>query len=191
MPNMVICQPRDGHLLKELLESAFTWQHPTAIRYPNLPTEERSEPIKARPLGKGEILIEGEDLLIIALGHQCASALCLREALKEKGVWATVVDPIFVKPLDTDLLGKLLLKHNRLVTIEEHSLKGGLGSEVNDFLISHNFRQVEVLNFGIPETFIDQGNYQELLQEIGLTPQKMLQKIMAHFSFHAYAEKIQ
>lgn len=189
MPNMAICQPRDGHLLKELLESAFSWKCPAAIRYPNLPTEERPDPIRYRPLGKGEILAEGEDLLIIALGHSCGAALQLREHLSEQGIWAAVVDPIFVKPLDRDLFGKLLLKHNRIVTIEEHSLKGGLGSEVNEFLISHDFGQVEVLNFGVPETFVDQGGYQELLHEIGLTPEKMLQRIMAHFSFHNYAEK--
>lgn len=189
MPGMVICQPRDGHLLKELLESSFNWKRPTAIRYPNLATEESSDPLAFRPLGKGEILAEGEDLLIIALGHQCGAALQMREMLKEKDIWATVVDPIFVKPLDTELFGKLLLQHNRIVTIEEHSLKGGLGSEINEFIISHGFGQVEVLNFGIPETFVEQGGYLELLQEIGLTPEKMLQRIMTHFSFHKLAER--
>ncbi len=188
MPNMVICQPRDGHVLKELMESAFSWKQPTAIRYPNLPTVERNEEIKFRPLGKGEILAEGEDLLIIALGHQCNAALSLRDLLKEKGVCATVVDPVFIKPLDKELFGDLLLKHNRVVTIEEHSLKGGLGSEINEFVITHDFGQVEILNFGIPETFVDQGGYQELLSEIGLNPEKMLQRIMTHFSFHTYAE---
>ncbi len=188
MPNMVVCQPRNGHLLKELMESAFSWKKPTAIRYPNLPTEEGNEPIQFRPLGKGEILAEGEDLLIIALGHQCNAALKLREDLKKQGVEATVVDPIFVKPLDTELLGKLLLKHNRIVTIEEHSLKGGLGSEINDFLMSHDFGQVEVLNFGIPEMYIEQGGYEDLLNEIGLTPEKMALRILAHFSFLTFAE---
>ncbi|MCC5831995.1 MAG: 1-deoxy-D-xylulose-5-phosphate synthase [Chlamydiales bacterium] len=189
MPNMAICQPRDGHLLKELLESAFSWKCPAAIRYPNLPTDEREDEIRYRPLGKGEILAEGEDLLIIALGHKCTAALELRAHLKEEGVSAAVVDPIFVKPLDKDLFSRLLLKHNRIVTIEEHSLKGGLGSEINEFLVSHDFGHVEVLNFGIPETFLDQGGYQDLLDEIGLTPEKMLKKIMAHFSFYNYAEK--
>lgn len=189
MPNMVICQPRDGHLLKELLESAFSWKRPTAIRYPNLPTDEREEAICYRPLGKGEVLAEGEELLIIALGHQCQAALNLRQLLIEQGIEATVVDPIFVKPLDTDLFGKLLLKHNRLVTIEEHSLKGGLSSEIDEFLIRHDYDQVEVLNFGVPETFLDQGGYQELLHEIGLTPEKMMQRILSHFSFHMHAEK--
>lgn len=190
MPNMVICQPRDGHLLKELMESAFSWRRPTAIRYPNLPTEERSEPIKFRPLGQGEILAEGEDLVIIALGHQCGAALKLHAELKKLGIGATVVDPIFVKPFDTDLFGKLLLNHSRIVTIEEHALKGGLASEINDFLISHDFKQVEVLNFGIHETFVEQGGYLDLLREVGLTPEQMLKRILTHFSLLSLAGRV-
>jgi len=184
MPNMVICQPRNGQLLKELLTSSLHWNRPTAIRYPNNTTEDGCEPLQNRPLGKAEILAEGSDLLIVALGHQYLDALTLREMLMEKGISAMVVDPIFVKPLDTDLFGKLLLSHSRIVTLEEHSLKGGLGSEINDFLFAHDFNHVQVLNFGIPEAFIEQGSYKELLNEIGLTPEKMLLRILAHFSFN-------
>ncbi len=189
MPGMVICQPRNGQLLKELLESAFSWKKPTAIRYPNLPTDVSETPLRPRPLGKGEVLAQGDDLLIVALGHHCETALNVRAQLEQRGIHATVVDPIFVKPLDTDLFSKLLLTHNRIITIEEHSLKGGLGSEINEFLMRHNFGQVETLNFGIPETFVEQGGYKELLQEVGLTPEKILQQVMAHFTFHKYAEK--
>ncbi len=184
MPNMVICQPRNGQLLKELLFSSFEWKRPTAIRYPNITTDDSTEPVQKRELGKGEILAEGSDLLIIALGHQYLDALKLRELLHEKGISAMVVDPIFVKPLDSDLLGKLLLTHTRIVTLEEHSLKGGLGSEINDFLLSHDFGHVQSLNFGIPEAFIEQGSYGELLNELGLTAEKMLLRILAHFSFN-------
>lgn len=183
MPNIVICQPRNGQLLKELLESSFSWKRPTVIRYPNLETEEPNEPIKFRQVGKGEVLAEGDDLLIIAVGHLCDAALKLREHLMEKGISAAVVDPIFVKPLDTELLGKLLLTHQRIVTLEEHSLKGGFGSEINDFLMAHDFGSVRVLNFGVPETFLEHGSYSELLNEIGLTTEKMSQRISAHFSF--------
>lgn len=184
MPNIVICQPRNGHLLKELLESSFNWHRPTVIRYPNLETEEPpNEPLQFRPLGLAEVLAEGDDLLILAVGHMCEMAFTLREQLLEKGIAAAIVDPIFIKPLDTELLGKLLLKHQRIVTLEEHSLKGGFGSELNDFLISHDFGSVRVLNFGIPETFLEHGSYKELLNETGLTPEKMSQRITTHFAF--------
>ena len=184
MPNMVICQPRNGQLLKELLLSSFGWKRPTAIRYPNITTDEETEALQTRPLGKAEILAEGTDLLIVALGHQFLDALKLREHLMEKGISSMVVDPIFIKPLDTDLFGKLFLTHNRVVTLEEHSLKGGLGAEINDFLLSHDFSHVQALNFGIPEAFIEQGSHLELLHELGLTPEKMLLRILAYFSFN-------
>lgn len=184
MPNMVICQPRNGHLLKDLLESSFHWKRPTAIRYPNMATEDGDEPFNFRPLGQGEILATGEDLLIVSLGHQYKAALQLRELLLEKEISATVVDPIFVKPFDVDLFGKLLLSHSKVVTIEEHSLKGGLGAEINEFILTHDFGHVQVLNFGIPEAYIEQGGYQDLLNEIGLTPEKMGLRIFNHFSFN-------
>ncbi len=181
MPNMVISQPRDGHVLKELMESAFAWKMPSAIRYPNITTTESQTPLRFRPLGKGEVLETGDDLLIIALGHMCTAGAKVRELLLKKDISATLLDPIFVKPLDTDLLSHLLLNHQKIVTIEEHSLKTGLGNEVNNFLMTHGFSGCSVLNFGIPEIYLDHSEV--LHDEIGLTPPKMVQKILAHFSF--------
>ena len=189
MPNIVICQPRDGHLLKELFESSFNWNRPTAIRYPNLPTEERTAKIKYRPLGQGEILSHGEDVVIFALGHQCSAALKVAELLEEQGIFATVVDPVFVKPLDSDLITELAMKHTRFVTIEEHSLAGGFGNAINHFLISQGFASISLLNFGIPDAFFEQGGYQDLLEEIELTPKKMFLKILRHFFFSSKNEK--
>jgi 1-deoxy-D-xylulose-5-phosphate synthase len=182
MPNMVITQPRNGQLLKELLESAFTYGRPTAIRYPNMNTEEYEGTLNHRPLGKGEILVEGEGLLIIALGHMNQTAMKVCELLKEENIHATVMDPIFVKPLDSDLICKLLMTHQRIVTIEEHSAVCGLGSILNHFLMSQGFNNIQVLNFGIPETYLEQGTNGELLDEIGLTPQKISDKILRHFT---------
>lgn len=183
MPNMVISQPRNGHVLKELLESAFHWKSPAAIRYPNMATEDSTPdtPLKYREVGKGEVLVEGSDVLIVALGHMNITALKVREKLLEHGIEATVLDPVFVKPLDSDLLCKLLLTHSRIVTIEEHSAVSGLGAILNNFLVTQGFNQVEVLNCGIPETFLDQGSHAELIQDIGLSPDKIVQRILHRF----------
>ena len=182
MPNMVIAQPRSGHVLKELMESAFSWGRPTAIRYPNMATEDSQEPIALRELGKAEVLAEGRDLLILALGHMTHTALKMRENLQDFGVTATVVDPVFVKPLDTELLCRLLVSHTQIVTIEEHSLISGFGSIVNHFLMSNGYSNIQVLNFGIPETFVEQGSHGELMQELGLTAEKMTLQIVRHFA---------
>lgn len=184
MPNMVICAPRSGNLLKELLESAFSWERPTAIRYPNLATEETEAPLKRRELGKGEILVKGKDVALIALGNQCDTALTVRKLLEEHGIEATVVDPIFVKPLDDELIFDLLETHSMIVTIEEHSLKSGLGSIVNDFLIKNvefsKLKNLKVLNFGIPEAFIEQGSHKDLLDITGLSPDKITKSILSN-----------
>lgn len=185
MPNMVICQPRNGIVLKELLESAFSYQLPTAIRYPNMSTEVSDTPVKYRPLGKGEILAEGEDLLIFALGHMCDTALKLRAYLQLQGIRASVVDPIFVKPLDTELLENLFLSHQRIVTLEEHSIKSGLGAEINEFIISQGFTSLQVLNLGIPDQFFEHGAYSDLLAHMSLTVEAMAEKIISHFSLQS------
>lgn len=181
MPNMVICQPRNGQLLKELLESAFTWNRPTAIRYPNLPTEEGDRPLQKRELGVGEVLAEGKELVLIALGHMCTTALQVRKILESRGVCATVIDPIFVKPLDSDLLCRILLSHPYAVTIEEHSLQSGLGSIFNSFVVKGGFTNVHVLNCGIPETYLEQGTHAQLLAEIGLDAPQIATQILTHF----------
>jgi 1-deoxy-D-xylulose-5-phosphate synthase len=183
MPNMVICQPRDGQLLQELLESSFGWNTPVAIRYPNMETEEGNLPLKIRPLGKGEVIQEGEDLLILAVGHTVSLAHKVCSLLSEKGISAAIVDPIFIKPLDTDLLCKFLLTHSSVVTIEEHSLKGGFGAEISQFLASQGFNQVQLMSFGIPEAFYEHGDYEQILEEMGMSPEKIAQTIVAQFTF--------
>jgi 1-deoxy-D-xylulose-5-phosphate synthase len=185
MPNMVISQPRNGQVLKELMESAFNWKRPTAIRYPNLATEDSEE----RELGKGEVLIEGQEILLIALGHMNAIALKARALLAEHGIEATVLDPIFIKPLDSDLLCRLLLTHQKIVTIEEHSVMAGMGAILNHFLMRQGFSNIQVLNLGIPETFLDHGSHQDLLQEIGLTPEKIVKQIFTHFGLKSSSRR--
>ncbi len=182
MPNMIIAQPRNGQVLRELLQSSFSWKRPTAIRYPNMVTDDAQEPLQYRPLGKGELLAIGNDILIIALGHMIDTAFQVREILAQEGVSVAILDPIFVKPLDADLLQKLLATHLRIVTIEEHSVVSGMGSILNNFLMREGFNQVQVLNFGIPETFVEQGSNTELLDELGLSPLKICARILNHFT---------
>lgn len=184
MPNMIITQPRNGQLLKELLESCFFWGQPTAIRYPNLSTEEGEGPLKKRLLGKGEVLAEGKQLLLVGLGHMNVTALRVRELLALEGISATVFDPIFVKPLDSEMLCQLLTTHDHVVTIEEHALTCGLGSIMNHFLMTNGYQQVQVLNFGIPETFVEHGSHRELLEELGLNPEKIVATILQRFSLN-------
>jgi 1-deoxy-D-xylulose-5-phosphate synthase len=181
MPNMIIAQPRDGHVLKELLESSFDWGKPCAIRYPNMETDEPELPLQKRIPGKAQVLMQGKDLLIIALGHTCQTALKVREMLLAKGIEATVVDPVFIKPLDFDLFSHLLSTHRFVATIEEHALSGGMGMIINNFLVQNGIREAEVLNFGIPDMWVQFGSNTELMRELGLDAESIAQRILQEF----------
>ncbi len=182
MPNMVICQPRDGRVLKELMNVAFDWKKPTAIRYPNMITEGDEIPVMKRGLGKGEVLVRGEGLLIIGLGHMNHEAMQVHHMLNERGIESTVFDPIFIKPLDEEKLHELLNNHAMIVTLEEHSLQGGLGNTINQFLMQNNRGDVQILNKGIPDIYLQQGTRKDLLKEVGLLPDQIVEEIIENFS---------
>ncbi len=191
MPNMIISQPRDGHVLKELLESSFDWNKPAAIRYPNLETDEPDLPLNKRIPGKGEILASGKDLLLIALGHTCQTALKVRELLLSKGIQATVLDPVFIKPLDAELIQELLATHRYAATIEEHALNGGMGMIFNHFLIKNGIRDIEVLNFGVPDLWVQFGSNTEIMRELGLDAESIATRILQEFSFEPRSVALQ
>jgi len=182
MPNMVICQPRNGHVLKELLESAFDWKRPTAIRYPNMGTEEEDLPIQKRTFGKGELLEKGTDIALIALGHMVKTAFEVRTLLEKEGISCSIIDPVFVKPLDSELLADVFLSHKCIVTIEEHAVNAGMGVILNTFAMRNQFTNIPIFNFGIPETFFHQGNHKQLLQSLGLDPESIAQQILKDYA---------
>lgn len=183
MPNLILCQPRDGTMLQELVHNALEWNCPVAIRYPNATTNYEPLQINSsqRKIGKGEILSHGEDFLIIALGHMCSVAHELRNQLLKLGITCTIVDPIFIKPLDKNLLSTLLMTHSRIITIEEHSIKGGLAAEINEFLATYSFKP-DILNFAVPDQFFAHGNKSTVLKKAGLDTQSILKKILIHFN---------
>ncbi|WP_213357939.1 1-deoxy-D-xylulose-5-phosphate synthase [Chlamydiifrater phoenicopteri] len=183
MPDMIIAQPRNGNILRDLLFSSMDWNYPSAIRYPKVATESSKHPPILRHPGSAEILHQGEDILIIALGHTYQKALQLRAKLLEQGISPTIMDPIFIKPLDTHSLSLLLMTHSKIVTIEEHSLKGGLASEINDFLISFGFGKSQVLSFGVPDQFLNHDSAEAMYKSIGMDVETMFAKVMTTFGF--------
>ncbi|AAC67926.1 1-deoxy-D-xylulose-5-phosphate synthase [Chlamydia trachomatis] len=186
MPNMVICQPRNALVLERLFFSSLLWKSPCAIRYPNIPANEKASnsffPFSPILPGEAEILCQGDDLLLIALGHMCNTALTVKEHLLDYGISTTVVDPIFIKPLDRKLLQSLLTHHSKVIILEEHSIHGGLGSEFLLFLNQHNIK-ADVLSLGVPDMFIPHGNPETILNLIGLTSDHITQRILSHFKF--------
>ncbi|MCI5052906.1 MAG: 1-deoxy-D-xylulose-5-phosphate synthase [Simkaniaceae bacterium] len=178
IPNLAICAPRNGQVQRELFDSAFSWGMPVAIRYPNLATEEAAEPLAYRKLGKGEVVSSGEEIAIVALGHMVSIALEVKERLVEAGYNPTIVDPIFVKPLDEPLFNEILSSHRMVVTIEEHVSSSGLASIVNNFIVTKGYRDIEVVNIGLPDDYIDHGSHASLCDLFGLTSEKIADKLL-------------
>ena len=173
MPNLTLAQPRNGHVLKELMESAFSFGGPVAIRYPNLPTTEEDAPLEKRTFGKGEVLAEGKEVVIIALGHMHEIALKARALLEERGISAMVIDPIFIKPLDKTLLEEAFQHAEQVITIEEHTLAGGLGAIIATFMMQNGYGSLPLKTFGLPDELIVHGKHEDLLKRYGITPEKI------------------
>ncbi len=184
MPGMVLAQPRDGQVLAELLESAPSYRAPTAIRYPNRATCGPKEPLVYRKPGEGEVVQEGSEIAIVALGHMHALACEVSETLEKVGIQPTIVDPVFIKPLDCELFENVANSHSLIVTIEEHALTSGLASILNSFIVKQNGQRPQMLNFGIPDKFIDHGSYDGLCEEIGLNAKTIADQILSALKQH-------
>lgn len=178
MSNLIIAQPRNGQVLCELLRLALNATTPIAIRYPNLPTTKATEPLTPREIGKGEILVSGKDVAIIALGHKCDTALEIATILEREGIYPTILDPIFVQPLDRELLHTILQKHSHIITLEEHHISVGLGSAINDFASKGSY-SVSMYNFGIEHSFMQHGSHAELTRSIGLDAESLATQILS------------
>ena len=181
MPNMVIMAPKDENELRHMLTTAIAYNDgPISLRYPrgSGTGADCSEPLHTLPIGKAETLREGTDLSIWAIGSMVAEAEKTADLLQAKGIQAGVVNMRFAKPLDEALLLEHANKTRHIVTMEEGVLLGGVGETVMETLNRHNLLQTTaVLNLGIPDRFISQGDRKLLLRDIGLAPDQMAETI--------------
>jgi 1-deoxy-D-xylulose-5-phosphate synthase len=164
IPNMLIMTPSDENETCLLLSTGYHYPGPAAVRYPRgKATGCGLKNILATvEIGKARVLAKGKSIAIVVFGPLLSAA---RIVAKELG--ATLVDMRFVKPLDEDLLRELADSHQLLVTIEENVVMGGAGSGVNEFMQRERL-SVQILNLGLPDYFVQQGQVAELHQLIGL-----------------------
>jgi 1-deoxy-D-xylulose-5-phosphate synthase len=172
LPNMVIMAPADENDLRSMLATALLHDGPIAFRYPRGsamggPLEKTVEPLE---LGKGKVLQEGDDILMLAIGKSVGDALEARETLKGQGITATVVNCRFVKPLDVDLICSLATRIPRVITIEENVRHGGFGSAVLEALSDEGLTGVQVERIGVADTFVEHGPQKLLRSLYGIDP---------------------
>ncbi len=171
IPNMVVMAPRDGEQLRDMIRTAVEYNEgPIAFRYPRdkVPFEpDMSREPQPLPIGKGEILKEDGDVLVLAIGAMVLPSLEAAKKLAEKGFNLKVVDARFVKPLDEELILDLASSAKAIITVEENALLGGFGSAVLELLASKGIMK-PTLNIGIPDKFIEHGPRAVLLEKVGL-----------------------
>ncbi len=173
MPNMSFIVPRDGNVLRSALITGLAHQGPVAIRYPRGKAEGvlvgNAEPL---PWGRGEMLRTGRDITVLAVGTLVEAALAAALQLAEKGISVAVIDPIFIKPLDAEMiLAAAQDSRYGLVTVEEHVLAGGFGSALLEFLEQNKLTAIPVKRLGVPDCFVEHGAREILLSKLGLTAQ--------------------
>jgi 1-deoxy-D-xylulose-5-phosphate synthase len=169
VPNMSIAAPSDGDELENMLEYAIANRiGPVAIRYPrgNVPYPLGTN---QRPFewGRWEVLTGGTEMAIIATGSMVVPCKSVAAKLTKEGVGVSLINARFIKPMDTEALTEIAERFDRVVTVEENSINGGLGSAVLDFFEDIDY-QGRLLRLGIPDRFVQHGQRQLLLKEIGL-----------------------
>jgi len=181
LPNMTIMAPKDETEFQRMLATMAQYDAgPIAVRYPRgagvgAPTGDDPEPL---PLGVGETLREGDDLAIIAYGHEVYPAVAAANYLAEEGIEATVINARFAKPLDESLLLAAARRCGRVVTVEDGIRAGGFGSGVAEMLQDRGCA-VPVLRLGLPDRFIEHGDRNLLLEKYGLDADGIFKSVMA------------
>jgi 1-deoxy-D-xylulose-5-phosphate synthase len=184
IPNLIISAPKDENELQHLLYTAVRAKHPMAIRYPRgsgLGVKLDSE-LHEIPIGKGEILRGGREVVILAIGTMVAPALEAADGLALNGIGATVVNARFAKPLDAELILSLASDVKCIVTVEENALSGGFGSSVASLLKEAGMNDVKVKNIGIPDEFVEQGSQTTLRSIYGLDAEGIARQVMELFA---------
>ena len=183
IPNFTVMAPKDEGELQRMLVTSIQHSGPCALRIPRgegegVPlAEEGFLPLE---IGRGELLTDGDDLLIVAYGAMVSPAMATAGLLQEKGMRAAVINARFLRPLDEALILPMAQRIGRVVTMEEAALAGGFGSAVVEALVDHNVL-VPVLRIGIADVLVDHASPDQSKQSLGLTPPQMADRILERY----------
>jgi 1-deoxy-D-xylulose-5-phosphate synthase len=184
IPNFTVMAPKDEAELQRMLVTSIHHSGPCALRIPRgegegVPlAEEGFEPLE---IGRGELLTDGDDLLIVAYGAMVAPAMATAGLLQERGLRAAVINARFLRPLDEALILPMAQRIGKVVTMEEGALAGGFGAAVVETLVDHDVL-VPVLRIGIPDVLVDHASPDQSKQSLGLTPPQMADRILERFA---------
>ena len=182
MPNMTIMAPKNKWELSDMMKYAVAMDSPVAVRYPRATAycglEDHREEID---YGRSEVIYEGREIALFAVGSMVETAEKVRDLLGERGYEVTLVNARFVKPIDEDLLLKISESHRLIVTMEENVVSGGYGEHVTEFAAVSDLR-AEILCVAIPDEFVPHGAPSILREKLGLDPESIVGRIMNKLS---------
>ena len=179
IPNMVIAAPSDELELRNLLYTALHSGKPFAIRYPRgcgNGTTWREQQFESLPIGKGRELKAGNDIAILALGKPCDFALEAAEAAEKEGISVAVYDLRYAKPFDTELILEVGKRFDKIITVEDGALRGGVGEAITKYLADNNLCK-SIKSLGIADNFVEQGTPAELYSLCGYDSEGILKAI--------------
>ncbi len=185
LPNVVVMAPRDEAMLVNMLRTAIAHDGPAALRYPRGAAEGVELPGRPEeiPIGSGELLASGERVALLGYGYGVSVALRAAEILAAHDLRPTVADARFAKPLDAELMERLALGHDLVVTIEENVLPGGFGSAVlehlEDSFADRPGDRARVMRIGLPDRYVTHGKPALLREEVGLTGESVAERVLA------------
>ncbi len=178
IPNFIIMSPKNFEELDKMLEFAINLNKPVAIRYPrggegNIKFD-KCEDIS---LGKAEIIKEGKDISIIAIGKMVDRAVEVSQLLEKNNIYAEIINARFLKPLDEKTILNSVRKTKKVITIEDGILKGGLGTAVIEAINNSDIKDVKVKTFGYDDCFVKHGSVKELEKKYKLDAENIVAKI--------------
>jgi 1-deoxy-D-xylulose-5-phosphate synthase len=178
VPNMTVMTPADENECRQMLYTAMQLNTPSAVRYPRGagPGVTIEKTMQALPIGKGEVRRAGKRVAILAFGSMLTPALAAGEQLD-----ATVANMRFVKPVDVELILRLAAEHELLVSVEENTVQGGAGSAVAECL-QQNGIAIPLLQLGLPDRFIEQGDPAQMLADCGLNGNGLIVSIQNYLT---------
>ncbi len=178
-PNMICMAPKDENELRHMLKTAFETGHPTSLRYPRGAGEgvPMDAELRALPVGKGEVMLEGSHAAIFAIGNEVWPSVRAAEILEKEGIRVAVINARFIKPLDDDLIRRYCTPGAKIVTVEEGSLAGGFGSAIQERCEQLGLGGFEIHRIGIPDEYVSHGTQDVLRAQYDLHPEGIASRV--------------
>lgn len=183
IPNLQVLAPKDFKELEDMLEYAVNLNAPVVIRYPKgKESDNKFETHKKIEKGKSEIIKEGKDLTIVAIGKMVSRAVEVADILKKSNIDAEIINARFLKPIDKNTIIKSIDKTKNIVTIEDNVIEGGLATKINELIKNKHSQKIKVINYAYPDKFIKHGTINEIEKKYGLDANSISKNIIKEYN---------